>query len=74
MALAFRRVTSAPLQDFDAAAPDGAVIGIVGDNASGADRLLELASGPARPASGSVEGECLLATRDLSYDRGWSHG
>jgi hypothetical protein len=55
MALAFRRVTSAPLQDFDAAAPDGAVIGIVGDNASGADRLLELASGPARPASGSVD-------------------
>jgi energy-coupling factor transporter ATP-binding protein EcfA2 len=55
MALAFRRVTSAPLQDFDAAAPDGAVIGIIGENGAGAVRLLELAAGKVRPESGSVE-------------------
>ena len=55
MALAFRGVTSAPLQDFDAAAPDGAVIGIIGENGSGADHLLALAARSARPESGSVE-------------------
>src|SRR3954466_16423709 len=55
MALAFRRVTSAPLHDFEAAAPDGAVIGIIGENGSGAGRLLELAAGSERPDSGTVE-------------------
>jgi lipopolysaccharide transport system ATP-binding protein len=55
MALAFRRVTSAPLQEFDAAAPDGAVIGIIGENGSGKSRLLRLAAGVERPVSGTVE-------------------
>ena len=55
MALAFRRVTSPPLKDFDAAAPDGVVIGIIGENGSGKSRLLRLAVGMDRPVSGSVE-------------------
>ncbi|HEV2447955.1 MAG TPA: hypothetical protein VGS58_18625, partial [Candidatus Sulfopaludibacter sp.] len=54
MAIALRHVTGAPLEDFDAAAPDGAIIGIVG---SGPDigKLLRLAAGMERPESGSVE-------------------
>jgi len=55
MAIAFRRVTSGPLQDFDAAAPDGVVVGIVGENGSGKGRLIGLAAGEAAAASGSVE-------------------
>ena len=55
MALAFRRVTCEPLQNFDAAVPDGVVIGIIGENGSGKGRLLRLAAGIELPASGSVE-------------------
>jgi ABC-type sulfate/molybdate transport systems ATPase subunit len=55
MAIAFRRVTSTPLQDFDATAPDGVVIGIVGETGSGQGELLRLAAGSAKPGSGSVE-------------------
>ncbi len=55
MGLAFHRVSSAPLQDFDAAAPDSAVIGIVGENGSGKSRLLRLAAGIEQPGGGSVE-------------------
>ena len=55
MAVSFRRATAAPLRDFDAAAPDGAVIGIIGENGSGKSRLLRLAAGLDRPESGSVE-------------------
>ena len=38
MALVFRHVTVAPLVEFDAAAPDGAVIGVVGENGAGKER------------------------------------
>jgi energy-coupling factor transporter ATP-binding protein EcfA2 len=55
MAIAFRRVTSAPLVEFDAAAPDGVVIGIVGENGSGKSRLLRLAAGVELPQSGRAE-------------------
>jgi ABC-type sulfate/molybdate transport systems ATPase subunit len=55
MAIAFRRVTSAPLVEFDAAAPDGVVIGIVGENGSGKSRLLRLAAGVEMPQSGRAE-------------------
>jgi lipopolysaccharide transport system ATP-binding protein len=55
MALAFRRVTAPPLRDFDAAAPDGAVIGIIGADGAGKGRLLRLAAGAEKPVSGAVE-------------------
>ncbi len=55
MALAFRRITCAPLDDFDAAAPDGALIGIVGESGAGKGRLLRVAAGLEQPSAGSVE-------------------
>ena len=55
MALVFRRVTSAPLVEFDAAAPDGVVIGVIGRNGSGTGRLLRVAAGLEKPTAGSVE-------------------
>jgi lipopolysaccharide transport system ATP-binding protein len=55
MALQFRRVTSQPLQDFDATVPDGVVIGLVGEKGSGKGKLLRLAAGLETPSSGKVE-------------------
>ncbi len=55
MALAFRCVTCAPLREFEAAAPDGVVVGIIGENGSGKTRLLRLAAGLDCPESGVVE-------------------
>jgi energy-coupling factor transporter ATP-binding protein EcfA2 len=55
MAVAFHRVSAPPLVDFDAAAPDGVVIGILGEDGSGKGRLLRLAAGVEKPAAGSVE-------------------
>jgi lipopolysaccharide transport system ATP-binding protein len=55
MAVAFHRVSAPPLVEFDAAAPDGAVIGILGEDGSGKGRLLRIAAGVEKPASGSVE-------------------
>jgi lipopolysaccharide transport system ATP-binding protein len=55
MAIAFRQAACPPLIEIDAVAPDGAIIGIVGENGSGKTRLLRLAAGIDRPISGSVE-------------------
>ncbi len=55
MALALRRVTCRPLRDFDADAPDGVVIGVIGEKGSGKGRLLRLSSGLIAPDSGSVD-------------------
>jgi lipopolysaccharide transport system ATP-binding protein len=63
MAIAFRHAACPPLIDIDAVAPDGAVIGIVGENGSGKTRLLRLAADVDRPVSGSVE--CSGAARLL---------
>jgi lipopolysaccharide transport system ATP-binding protein len=62
MALVFRSVTSSPLENFDAVAPDGTVIGIVGENGAGKSRLLRIAAGLEPPQSGSVK-----ATGDIKY-------
>jgi len=43
------------MRSFDAAAPDGVVVGIIGENGSGKGRLIGLASGEEACASGSVE-------------------
>jgi len=54
MAIAFKKVTLAPLQGFTASAPDGSVIGIIGENGSGKRALLAVAAAKTAPASGSV--------------------
>ncbi len=48
-------MTSGPLQSFDAAAPDGVVVGIVGEKGCGMERLLSLAAGEEAAVSGLVE-------------------
>src|SRR5690242_8281018 len=71
MSLAFRTVSAPPLRDFDAAAPDGVVIGVIGEDGSGKGRLLRLAAGLERPASGKVEapeGRLLLADSALDLE------
>ena len=55
MAIIFRQVVFPPLAGVDATAPDGAVIGVIGENGSGKSALLRLAAGLAKPASGAVE-------------------
>jgi len=55
MAIAFRRVSSPPLDQFEAVAPEGAVIGIIGEKGAGKGRLLRLAAGLETPAAGRVE-------------------
>ena len=62
MAVAFRNVSFAPLDGLSVSAPDGAVIGIVGEDGCGARQLLRLAAGLERPAEGAVDGP---ATRRL---------
>jgi hypothetical protein len=44
MAIVFRHVQVGPLRDFNAEAPDGAIIGLVGEQGSGTDELLRLAA------------------------------
>ena len=55
MAISFRQVTRAPLEQFDATAPGGALIGIVGEDRSGKSTLLRLALGAEKPQSGDVQ-------------------
>jgi lipopolysaccharide transport system ATP-binding protein len=55
MAISFQGVTSAGLREFEAAAPDGVVIGILGQHGSGKSSLLRLAAGLELPTSGWVE-------------------
>ncbi|MCU1238513.1 MAG: ATPase [Candidatus Solibacter sp.] len=55
MALAFRNVTSAPLQNFDAVAPDGTVVGIIGENGAGKSHLLRTAAGLEATSAGSIK-------------------
>jgi lipopolysaccharide transport system ATP-binding protein len=54
--IVFQKIVSPPLVDFEASAPDGAVMGIVGEDRSGKSALLRLAGGAEKPAAGSVVG------------------
>jgi lipopolysaccharide transport system ATP-binding protein len=54
MAIEFCQVSFAPLQEFSAGAPDGAVIGIAGETGAGKRALLRLAAGLERPLTGEV--------------------
>jgi lipopolysaccharide transport system ATP-binding protein len=53
--LVFRGVSSAPLDNFDATAPDGTVVGIIGENGSGKSRLLRVAAGAEPTTAGAVK-------------------
>ncbi len=55
MAIQFHGVSAVPLAGIDASAPDGAVIGIIGEDGSGKGKLLRLAAGLEQPESGTVE-------------------
>ncbi len=55
MPLSFRQVTLPPLNAFEATAPEGAIVGIIGEETAGQSELLMLASGICEPLSGTVE-------------------
>jgi lipopolysaccharide transport system ATP-binding protein len=55
MAIAFRDVSFPPIHQFSVTAPDGVVIGLIGEEGSGAREVLRLAGGAVAPASGEVE-------------------
>ena len=55
MAIVFKQVVCAPFAGLDAVAPDGAIIGVIGENGSGKSCLLRLAAGLAKPTAGTVE-------------------
>jgi hypothetical protein len=50
----FRGATLPPLHEFTATAPDGAVIGIVGEEGAGKSALARMAAGQGAPVSGEV--------------------
>jgi energy-coupling factor transporter ATP-binding protein EcfA2 len=54
MAIEFRSVALAPLDDFTATAPSGAIIGVIGEKGSGVSELLRIAAGQAQPQRGEV--------------------
>jgi energy-coupling factor transporter ATP-binding protein EcfA2 len=54
MAIHFRDASNAPLQQVTVSAPDGALIGVIGEEASGVHQLLRLATGLESPLSGEV--------------------
>src|SRR5579872_6900968 len=54
MAIAFRQIVFPPIDGIDLEAPDGAVIGIIGEDRSGKSALLRLAAGVEAPVSGQV--------------------
>lgn len=45
MALSFRQVWCAPFRDLNVAAPNGVVIGVIGEDGAGKSKLLEIAAG-----------------------------
>jgi lipopolysaccharide transport system ATP-binding protein len=54
MPVEFRKVTCPPVEQLDIVAPDGAVIGLIGEDGSGTSTLLRLAAGIDAPRAGSV--------------------
>jgi len=59
MAIEFRGVRFPPLRDLTVSAPNGSVIGIIGEKGAGKAALLQLAMGRVKPEAGEViaEGE-----------------
>ncbi|MBV8847127.1 MAG: Wzt carbohydrate-binding domain-containing protein [Bryobacterales bacterium] len=61
MPIEFRDVTLPPLQRFRAQAPAGVIIGLIGEQGSGIERLIKMASGTARPEEGDIEADNVIA-------------
>jgi ABC-type thiamine transport system ATPase subunit len=57
MPIEFKNVYAAPLTDFSASAPAGAIIGVIGEKGSGVTELLKLAGGVIQPEQGEVVAE-----------------
>jgi len=55
MAVVFREASFPPLKDLSATAPNGAVIGIIGEGGAGKHLLLRLATGQDQPVAGTVD-------------------
>jgi len=55
MAIQIRGAALAPLHQFTVSAPDGAIIGVIGEDGAGASEVLRLSAGVAFPIEGSVE-------------------
>src|SRR4051794_37058971 len=54
MSIEFRNVVSLPLNGFTAAAPSGAIVGVVGEKGSGVSELLKIAGGVLESSSGEI--------------------
>jgi lipopolysaccharide transport system ATP-binding protein len=54
MALSLKKVSYGPLDNVHASAPDGAIIGVIGEDGAGVSELLSLVAGLAKPKSGAV--------------------
>jgi len=54
MAIHFREASHTPLQQITVSAPDGALIGVIGEESSGVHLLLRLATGLETPSAGEV--------------------
>lgn len=54
MAVVFRKVSCHPLVEIDATAPDGAIVGVVGEDGAGKSTLLRLAAGLQQPVAGEI--------------------
>lgn len=56
MPLSFKKVSVPPILQLNATAPDGALIGLVGEDGAGLSELLRAAAGAVKPVSGSISG------------------
>ncbi|HEV2689316.1 MAG TPA: Wzt carbohydrate-binding domain-containing protein [Bryobacteraceae bacterium] len=54
MAIEFRGIEHPPLHDLTVAAPNGAVIGVIGEKGAGKHALMQLAAGLEKPKAGEV--------------------
>lgn len=55
MSIEFRNITAPPLTNFNATAPSGAIIGVIGERGAGVTELLQLAGGAMQPQDGEIK-------------------
>src|SRR5215469_10933663 len=54
MSIEFRNIAAAPLAEFNAVAPSGAIIGVIGEKSSGISELMKITGGVLEPSSGEI--------------------